>query len=284
VAKCHWKSGRGPGAKKHNGEQKIIDYSYYFFGSLNNDTFELSEGIHFYNFSCKVPANASASYDGTYGSIKYKVEVVLDALAMRDIKQVKSFTVLRIENLNDYPWLRYKLEREEEHSVGVACCESLPLVMSMKLPKVGYALGEKIVVTLEASNQGPSKYSASMLALERLEVCNSQMPLPDTLRTKKVIKFVNSRGVEPFEKLIFEECIQIPEEMQVSIEMNCNIFQISYQIVFTIQSGRRSKVELVAPIVICNIPYSDPETEILQTCDEQSTPVEVLEPKLPFTI
>ncbi|KAG5679989.1 hypothetical protein PVAND_009523 [Polypedilum vanderplanki] len=281
IAKCAWKKNKGKKYPIYQGKQIILDYETHFFGRQDGSHIEVSVGVHLYSFTCKIPANAVSSYDGTHGSVKYKITVVLDSPAMPDVVYEVPFHVLRIESLSACPWLRRGIEVENEHQVGMLCCETLPLLVTMRVECVGYALGDTVNVNVTLCNQGPAKFKNSMISLDRVEICNSETPEQCFIRTRKVVTFHQTRNVKEFESVSYDEMLLIPDDMPVSSERNCDVFQISYEIKFTSKSTKRSKIEAFLPITIAHIPFP-PETADSSSssvdCDLQSSPVVDLPP------
>lgn len=117
MVKVQWRK-RTLKVEKFEGQHQILEHINYFFGK-DGKLVEVSVGIHIYKFSCKVPSNVISSYDGTNGSVKYRVQVTLDIPTMPDIIHEHGFTILRIENLNNFPWLSTASEIENEHGVGM---------------------------------------------------------------------------------------------------------------------------------------------------------------------
>lgn len=263
--------------KEFTGTQTVMNYVLNFFGREDGKPIEVSTGVHLYNFTCLIPTNAPSSYEGTHGKVRYRVKVLLDLPIMPDIIYEMPFIVIRIENLNNLPWLRRKIEIEEEHAVGIFCCESLPLIVSIRIQQSGYALGETINMKIEACNQGPSKFKPAQVALERIEICNSQAPEQETIKTKKIVTYRTSKPILQFESIFYDECLMIPEEMPVTSSENSDIFQVCYQVKYSTMSNKNlinNRIEVCVPITIAHRPF-DPEP-VKPTYDDQSTPIEEL--------
>jgi hypothetical protein len=273
-AKCSWKKSRMKPKPVFQGKQVFIDFSTHFFGREDGSHIEVPAGVHLYKFACKIPANAVSSYEGTHGSVRYKITVILDSPAMPDVVFELPLNILRIESLNDFPWLRRGTETELEHEVGILCCETMPLILVMKAERCGYALGETIKIEIEVKNQGPTKFGHGIISFDRVETYNSQEPKEVTIRKRKVINYHAMRPILEFQTVVYKESLVIPEDMMVSSEKNCAIFQIGYQVKFTIKSSRRTKAELFLPITIAHVPFSGEVLEAKPEYDLQSSPVE----------
>lgn len=193
---------------------------------------------------------------------------------MKDIVYEKSFVILRVENLNDFPWMRCPTDSEIEFSDTFACCESQPLGMFLKVNKSGFGLGETIKIEVRASNQGQTIFDSTSLSLDRVETCTSSKPVTHTTTSRKIITYVNMRQIDSFEEITWEEKLEIPKEMPVTSVKLCETFKISYELNFMARSGKNTPANLYLPITIAHFPLKDEEKkESLASIDEQSAPI-----------
>lgn len=191
---------------------------------------------------------------------------------MRDIVYEKPFTILRIENLNDFPWMRCAIDNEIEFSDTFACCESQPLGMFLKVNKSGFGLGEKIKIEVRATNQGQTIFDTTSLSLDRVEVCNSSKPVSNSTKTRKIITFVNMREIKAFEELAWEEELEIPKKMPVTSVILCEVLKISYELNFMAKSGKHLTANMYLPITIGHISLKDDDKkEPNSSVDDQSS-------------
>jgi hypothetical protein len=202
------------------------------------------------------------------------VIATLDIPAMRDVVYEKPFSILRVENLNDYPWMRCAVDNEIDFSDTFACCESQPLGMFLKVEKSGFGLGEKIKIEVRVTNQGQTVFDTTSLSLDRVETCNSSKPVSNSTKSRKIITYVNMREIKAFEELAWEEELQIPKEMPVTSVKLCEVLQISYELNFMAKSGKHLTANMYLPITIGHIPLKDDDKkESISSVDDQSAPI-----------
>lgn len=234
-----------------------MEHVSHFFGRVDGAAIEVPVGVHLYTFSCTIPLTAASSYEGTYGSIKYSVKVTLNIPYMSDVVFDMPFTVVRVENLNYFPWLRCKSESQSDIVNGIDCFQMMPLVVTLRTRKSGFANGEECLVSVEARNQGPAKYSNTVVAIDRVETYLSHFPIAIYKRSYKLITYIPSKSVKPFETLLYEEKLIIPDEMHGTSQSTSETVRISYQIRYTSKSNRRSKVQVLLPIFIGHVALSE---------------------------
>ncbi|XP_070491438.1 arrestin domain-containing protein 2-like [Chironomus tepperi] len=275
IANCAWTKRKIYKTVKYEGSQKFMEHVSHFFGRVDGAAIEVSVGVHLYKFSCVIPITAVSSYEGTYGSIKYSMKVTLDIPHMRDIVYEKPFTIVRMENLNNFPWLRCKSDSETDVGDGIDCCETMPLVVSMKISKSGFVAGEELKTRIEACNQGPSKYSKTTLTLFRTETCSSQFPIISTKKSFFPIAVTSARSIKPFESTFFEQSLMIPKELHGSSPISSETVRIGYVLRFCTKSNRRTTVKTDIPVFIGHIPFVEKNDDDKDECDKHSEPVKV---------
>ncbi len=59
----------------------------------------------------------------------------LDVVAMKDVVHEKKFTILRIEDLNSFPWMKVPANNEISFFEGGCCYETQPLGMYLGVTK-----------------------------------------------------------------------------------------------------------------------------------------------------
>lgn len=252
-----WTEGGGRSSVTHQGEQIFMNATNYFFGKEGGEPIEVSAGVHLYKFANKVPNKAPASAEGKHGFIRYKVEVNLDIPYMPDLNASEYFTVIRHEDLNNYPELRLQSEVEEVKTFCCFFCESDPLLLKISVPKTGFSIGEKIPVEVEVFNRSSYKFTKSIFTLYRVETFHSYTPLEKSRKNYVITSTLTAEGVEPRKNAKFTECIMVPQNTAISNERLCDVFQISYEIKLTMKTDvlkRNATVEACIPLYIGNIP------------------------------
>lgn len=251
MAISKWTEGGGRSSVTYQGEQVFINSVNYFFGKEGAEPIEVSAGVHLYKFACRIPKNAPGSAEGKFGYIRYKVEANLDIPYMSDMCSKQSFVVVRHEDLNRYPELKISSEGEEVRTFCCFFCESDPLMLKISTVHSGYCLGDKLTVKVEIYNRSNVRFQKSLISLNRVETFNSYAPLQKSKKSITPITAVNSKGVEARKNSTFEEIIHIPQNVAVSNDRICDVFQLSYEIKIFMKAAKKSaSVEATLPIYI----------------------------------
>lgn len=222
----------------------------YLFGSKDGENIEVPTGIHTYNFVCQLPSAIPYSVEGQHGHVRYKVDANLDIPWAFDLHAELPFTVVRFDDLKLYPELGLPVEMEEIKVFCCCWCKSEPLILKVRLPKTGYALGEKIPVNVEIINKSSTDVLETSYAIKRVDRFNSLSPEKQRELKEKVV-LTTSRGAKAGETVSFEELVEIPLILMTSNSRYCKVFQISYELKFTAETdGMSMSPEIHIPITI----------------------------------
>lgn len=256
VAKVQWTEKGGRSSSSYQGEQDFLKAVIYLFGKEGGETIEISSGIHFYKFSCRIPNNAPSSAEGMCGYISYCAEAKLDIPYMRDMTSRQPFSVVRQEDLRRYPELQIPCEIEEVKTFCCCICESDPLMLKLSTKHSGYTLGEIVCVRVEIFNRSNMRFNKSLITLNRVETFNSYAPLEKSKKNIIAVSATFSKGVEPNRNASFEENLQIPYNVSTSNDRISFVFQIAYEIkVFLKAYKKSSTIEASVPIYIGNVGF-----------------------------
>jgi Arrestin (or S-antigen), N-terminal domain/Arrestin (or S-antigen), C-terminal domain len=260
-ATCKWTESVGSGntrrATDYLGEEKFLSSLSYLFGSKDGETVEVPAGVHNYKFACPLPPTVPYSVDGEHGHIRYKVDANVDIPWGFDLQADKTFTVCRREDLNEFAELRLPCEVEEIQTFCCWFCESDPLMLKVRLPKTGYALGEEIPVHVEMFNKSTKDVEKTIFTLKRVDTYNSQN-IPKTKVCKEEIVESSSVGVKAGETVSFDHAVQIPQTLMLSNKRSCSVYQISYELKVTAETkGISVSPELHIPITLGTVGFPD---------------------------
>lgn len=254
-AACKWTESSGTGSNRrvttYHGEEKYLNSISYLFGSKDGENLEVPIGVHTYNFVCQLPVPIPYSVEGKFGHVRYKVDANLDISWAFDLKTERAFTVVRHEDLNLFPELRLPCEFEEMKTFCCLFCKSEPLIVKVRLPKTGFALGERIPVTVELNNKSSTDVSHTIFTLKRVDRFNCISPFEKTNINKEEIVETRARGAKGGESVTFEELIEVPHILMISNNRYCKVFQITYELKVTAETdGMSVSPDIYLPITI----------------------------------
>jgi hypothetical protein len=239
----------------YTGKEDYLNQVTYLCGSQSSDsTIEMPAGITTYTFACMVPSQLPSSVEGKYGNIRYSCKAVLDRPWKTDKEFRLSFTVIKLEDLNNLPSLLMPSKSEILRHFYCCCFKSKPFFMSASIPFTGYVPGQTIEVTININNQSNVDVEGTKVSLERNMQYISQTP-------RKKIKFeslskkeVYGGGVRASGSGEIKISLLVPPIAPTNVDF-CKILTTSYQLrVVAKVSGAHKNPHLNIPITIGTVP------------------------------
>lgn len=163
-AGAYHRSGRGI---MFEGKEVYLNHKTYLLGSLGANAVEMLSGTYQYDFMFQLPLKLPASLESTHGNIRYNVEAVLDVPWSFDKKSKLPFTVVRIDDLNFQPELKFPTQIEEAKQFCCLFCKSNPLMMVITIPQTGFTPGENINVKVNYNNKSDVVVKSTRIDLVR---------------------------------------------------------------------------------------------------------------------
>lgn len=149
----------------------------------------------------------------------------------------KPFTVVRHEDLNNFPELRLPVECEviemlqsNRSVIDCLCSKSEPLIVQVRLPKTGFGLGETILVRVALINKSSTDVSRTIFTVYRVDTFNSSSPRVGQRIVKECVTEAYSPGVKGGETVYFEKAIEIPKILMTSNNKYCRVFQTTFEL------------------------------------------------------
>lgn len=278
VENATWSIGTSNNKRTYSETHKWLDSVTYVWGSKYVESQPIAIGAYKYDFSCLIPANVPYTLEGEYGYVRFKVDANLDIPWARDLHSEKAFTVMRQDDLNLFPLLKIPVEVEESVVFCTCWCNSDPFVMTLQVPKQGYALGEEIEVHVSLVNKSTIKVFSTTLKLERVF---KYITGEHSIEECKEIVSKSCRGVDAGQRITFDKRIMIPTNAYTSTDNYCRIFKVMYRIELKVSSDSCSAPILHLPITVGTIGFRAVQT--VQTVQpsapaEDSMPIETYRP------
>lgn len=283
VAKAKWSSGGGKNKTTYREEEYTLNSITYLFGvkktfgATKAETTLIAIGDHTYNFSCLIPSSAPYSVEAKHGYIRYKVDANLEVPEYPwdlDVHIAIPFTVHRIEDLNSFPSLNIPVELEKIERFCNFSCDFNPLIMTMKLPKQGFVVGEKIPVKILLVNESKTDINNTTLILERKFKYQAKI---NTLEEREKVDVKTLRGVKTGERAEIDAYLTIPRNTLTSIDQYCRVLKVLYRVLLRSSADACcSSPEMSVAITIGNIGFWTEETI------RPSAPIATVEPDVNF--
>lgn len=221
------------GSTRCSSEQQYFHYVRDLFGKKHGMTMEVDAGEWIYPFEFELPSNIPYSIEGKYGEIYYGIKVILNVPQELDKELKLPLTIIRYEDLNTMPLLKYPKQEETSKTfcyVFICCLGSSPLVMTASIPFSGFVPGQKIPITVELNNRSHVSVRSTKITLKGVHKFNFDYPSTSTIVEKYRLDYKLAAGVKSGTYVKLEETLKVPEMLNPSNEASCKIFQISYVI------------------------------------------------------
>lgn len=254
-----WTESAGKSSRTFRGEEKHFYIVTYLFGQKDDEPMEVPVGIHTYKFNCPLPPELPYSVEGEFGHIRYKVDAMLDIQwSLLDLHAKVPFTVSRLEDLNVFPELKLAQEVEENKKFCWGICDSNPLLIKIRLPKSGYALGENIVMTFEYNNMSKHSVDRTAIVLIQKEKFICTDPVRKDRSKKTQVVATAAKGVGKNSSVKFEHALEIPQILMITNRRYSQVFQITYELKITVVTdGCSSSPVLKIPVTIGSVSIRD---------------------------
>ena len=180
VAKCHWTESKtetsGFGENRRTvtkinhfkGKEVYLNSKTYLLGGEQDGSIEVSSGNHRYNFSCQLPDQLPASFEASFGYVRYSVDAVLDIPWSADKQFKLQFTVFRQDDLNEFPELKIVASNEEIKAFCCLFCQTDPIIMHVSLPYTGVVPGQILPITISYLNKTNVDILKTKIVLKRI--------------------------------------------------------------------------------------------------------------------
>lgn len=270
VGEAKWSTDNGNRRKTYSDREWFLNSLTYLFGSKNADSIRIPVGVHNYEFSCRIPPSVPYTLEAKHGYIRYRVDANLDIPWARDVHTEAAFTVMDRSDLNLSPHLKNPVAVEQ---VKVFCrflCDSNPFIMTLLLPKQGYAVGEVIPMHVSLINKSSTKVRSTNLQVERafIFVADGHRNIMCSIIGEKTC-----RGVSARQEVTFDEQFMIPKNAYTTIDKYCKVFKVKYRIILYASTCSCSTAELYLPITIGTIGFRNEQPYV-----QPSAPVERVSP------
>lgn len=221
---------------------------------------EVDAGEWIYPFDYELPTNIPYTTDGKYGEVYCGIKIILDIPSAPD-KEVKlPLTIVRYEDLNTMPLLKYPRREDISKSFCwfmLCCLGSTPFVMSVSIPFSGFIPGQRIPITIEMSNQSHVDIRSTKITLKGLHTFLFDYPSARKHVEKYRLDYKLLSGVKSGKCVTLEESLKVPEMLHPSNDVNCKIFQITYVIKVTaLVADPHQSASIYIPITVGSFPLN----------------------------
>lgn len=253
------------GRTRCSGEQQYFHYVRDLFGKKHGNIMEVEAGEYFYPFEFELPNNIAYSVEGKYGEIYYGIKIVLDIPHDIDKEVRLPLTVIRYEDLNTVPLLKYPKRDEISKTFCWFCCcccfRNSPLVLSASIPYSGYIPGQKIPISIEMNNPSHVSVRATKISLKAVHTFSFEYPATCKQVEKYRLDYKIIAGVKSGKFIKIDDHLRVPEMLNPSNDVQCKVFQITYVVkIAAIVDDPHENPFVLLPITIGSFPLLFKET------------------------
>lgn len=137
-------------------EEVYFSYKSEVLGPQGTPLVMIPTGEHCFSFAFQLPvALLPADYDGyLFGKVEYLIEAKIKRPEVYtvDYRAHEYIHLIPCVDLNKDPSLSEPQDFTTSKKFGCGCFESLPLELTVRLPKTGYCLGEILKFEVEINN------------------------------------------------------------------------------------------------------------------------------------
>lgn len=244
---------------RYSGEQQFFHYVRDLFGKKGNGlVMEMEANEYVYSFEYELPSNLPYSTEGKYGEIYYLIKVSLDIPHQLDKEIRFPVTVIRYEDLNTKPLLKYPKREETTKTYcffWMCCLESSPLLLKATIPYSGFTPGQKVPISIEFNNQSHVNVKCTKITLKGLHTFHFEYPSNNKHIEKYRLDYKLAMGCQAKKSIKLDEFLRVPEMLNPSNEDTCRVFQISYVIkIAAIVDDPHTNLFVYIPITIGSFP------------------------------
>ncbi|XP_077295435.1 arrestin domain-containing protein 2-like [Arctopsyche grandis] len=258
---CKWMENYGSGKTKRQteftGREIYLDFNMDLISpQANNEQVELMAGKHDYGFSFILPQNLPSSFEGTYGCVRYTMQVIYKRLNYPDQFYKIAFMVITNINLNSLSYVRLPIKHVSSKDFHFLLASMGTLKITIESPVSGYVPGQKIPIKCYLQNL--SKVNIEEVKISLVQITTFQTTCPQSnqkVESKNVAQCKND-GVAKEEEKIIIISLKIPV-IPPSTFLTCSIIEVKYELKFLVTgSGVHGSKKFSVPITIGTVPFS----------------------------
>lgn len=254
-AYCQFQIGRKANHELEDFSQKFP--SVYIFGDEEHEE-NIKRGTNKFKFSYRLPNEIPYSVESYNGHVRHRIVAILEVACGFDLRAEKKINIGSRFDLSQVPGLIYPMDFKETKSFCFLLCQSGPLVMKLHLPEQGFALGEKIPITVDLENKSSANISQTEFSLIRTDTFSSNI---HQRVEQKIVASDSSHGVRSRKTTSFLVFFKIPQDILTTSRF-CKVYKISYEIKFTAKvDGFHFSPNIFVPVVIGDFRNSEIDYE-----------------------
>lgn len=264
------------------GDHKYFDYRIILVEEP--EKFKIPPGLHSYRFQYILPMEIPASIEGVHGHVRYTVKANIDIPWGLDITRTEQVTVVPYVDLNRINEAQQRFMIEKDKTVGILCCTSGKIVVTVTAPKSGFVIGETGIYEILIENSSNISIYETVIKLTKSTIFTSNFPHTERkITSSELHKTVFTDQVESRTNRTLTASILIPTTEPSTTDQNA-IIMIKYKIQVCVKlSGAHFNMDMERPIVIGTTPLQGSGGDPTSVPFSQESPA-VIQPNMMHTI
>ncbi|XP_050679387.1 arrestin domain-containing protein 1-like isoform X2 [Leptidea sinapis] len=214
---------------------------------------EIGAGNHDYSFQFMLPHNIPSSFEGSYGHIRYSLQVVVDRAFKLDQELTETIRVVVPIDLNIEPYCKEPMQFEFQDSYCCCCMSSGSAETVVKLPVSGYCPGQIIPVEVASQNSGSVEIDNIKLIIKK-HITFRATTNPDEKHTEDVIAEIKKGPVPENTSRNWNVEMAVPDVDILNVSA-CRYIDVDYEFVVKVcPGGCHSDTEGSRRLVIGTVP------------------------------
>lgn len=297
--KCSWceflrRESQHPTAEKeyqrsmvYSSREEYLSGKSYIIGSKASRPTELDPGSHSYEFTYTLNPNLPSTFKGSYGSIKYKMDFIVEKVWNFDDKYSIPIVIVKSRPLSPTFGGR-PLTQQLTRNIGVF--GGGPISLVAELPRSSAVRGNKLTLRVCVDNRSNTHVEKLKFSIKQTVSYFSQQPLP-SIRKDEVIKIFKKEtgGIQKKSDRTFEHELQLPP-CQPSDKDCSKIIAIGYEVqVDAVLSGFYKKLTISLPFKVrsheSELPQVPPNNSVMgwiMLCPSPNAPISAEFPSSPI--
>lgn len=246
-AKVNWEESK----KKRECKEDILNVKYILLGQENagaDREIQLGPGKHEYEFRFQLPQSPLVpSFEGKYGHIRYYIKAELHR-SWHLTATAKSYYVIFQHIDTNAPSMLIPQSHTDKKTICCFCCASGPIVLTVRMEKMGYIAGELLPITAEIQNNS----SRSVIPGVTIYQAQTFISRSETTTVLKVLIKLKGKQVPGKTSETWNCQTYVPQYPPPVL--NCNILRMEYLLKVKLKIFGASSLTLYMPLVIGSIP------------------------------
>ncbi|XP_050679385.1 arrestin domain-containing protein 17-like isoform X1 [Leptidea sinapis] len=236
----------------HESHEEYINQKVYLVGGESGEH-EIGAGNHDYSFQFMLPHNIPSSFEGSYGHIRYSLQVVVDRAFKLDQELTETIRVVVPIDLNIEPYCKEPMQFEFQDSYCCCCMSSGSAETVVKLPVSGYCPGQIIPVEVASQNSGSVEIDNIKLIIKK-HITFRATTNPDEKHTEDVIAEIKKGPVPENTSRNWNVEMAVPDVDILNVSA-CRYIDVDYEFVVKVcPGGCHSDTEGSRRLVIGTVP------------------------------